>query len=218
MPAATRPPPWQCGHHRAGVPRARNPWCAPRSTPVDGTRGDRVCADCSPRGLSPGGQTRAAPSNPCRTTPASSASGAGITAPGADRGDGATWGSRAGRSDEGSGATPKDRDSRQPRKRLERAVPSQESGRFETPEPQDNRIQEGQQHLGNGVGVIALREPHPVVEALSQPQAVKEAMQQKHATIPRQVVPGECDADVLGTTTMAQLSPLKCAKIAALIT
>src|SRR6516225_974438 len=141
MPAATRPPPWQCGHHRAGVPRARNPWCAPRSTPVDGTRGDRVCADCSPRGLSPGGQTRAAPSNPCRTTPASSASGAGITAPGADRGDGATWGSRAGRSDEGSGATPKDRDS-------------------------------------------------------PQPQAVKEAMQQKHATIPRQVVPGECDADV----------------------
>ena len=56
------------------------------------------------------------------------------------------------------------------------------------------------------------------MEALPQPQAVKEAMQQKHATIPRQVVPGECDADVLGTTTMAQLSPLKCAKIAALIT
>jgi hypothetical protein len=48
------------------------------------------------------------------------------------------------------------------------------------------------------------------MEALSQSQAVKEALQEKHATIPRQVVAGKRNADVLGTTTMAQLALQKC--------
>ena len=91
----------------------------------------------------------------------------------------------------------------QPDERLEDAVPAQQLGRFETPQAEDDWIQERQQHFRDGVTIVALRESHSIAKALAQAQPVEESMEQKHPTIPSQAVACERDSNVREPATMA---------------
>ena len=53
---------------------------------------------------------------------------------------------------------------RQSREKLEDAVGAQQVGRLYSSQPQENRIEQGQQHLGDAVSIVALREVHVVVK------------------------------------------------------
>jgi len=88
--------------------------------------------------------------------------------------------------------------------RLEDPISAQQLGRIETPEPQDDRIQQRQQHLRNAVGIVALGKAHAVAEVLTQSKASEEVMEQEHATKPCQVISREQDAHASGAPTVTQ--------------
>lgn len=93
--------------------------------------------------------------------------------------------------------------SRQPGQGLEDPVVAQQLSRLDAAQPKDDRIQQSEQHLRNTVGVVALRETYLSVEVLAQMQPVKETLEEKDASVSRQMIAGEGDPDVLGTAPVA---------------
>lgn len=91
---------------------------------------------------------------------------------------------------------------RQPRECLEDPIVAEQLGRLDAFQPEDDRVQQGEQHLGDAVRVVSLREPHLGVEALTHMQVVEEAVEEKNTTIPRQVIAGKGDANVPGASPM----------------
>ena len=84
---------------------------------------------------------------------------------------------------------------RQPCERLEDAVALQQLGGLDPSQPQDDWVEQREQHLGNRISVVALGKANLLVETLAQMQALEKAVEQKHAAIPRQMVAGERNPD-----------------------
>jgi hypothetical protein len=91
---------------------------------------------------------------------------------------------------------------RQPGECLKHPVVAKQLGRLDPPQPKDDRVQQGEQHLGDAIRVVTLSEPHLRVEALTQVQMVKETVEEKDATIPRQMIASEGHANTSGATPM----------------
>ena len=98
---------------------------------------------------------------------------------------------------------------RQPREGLEGTVSAQQPSRFETSKPQDNRVQQREQHLRDAVRIIALPESHLGVEALAQTEPMEEAVQQKDATVPGQMIAREGHTDTSEAPPMPHAAPQK---------
>jgi hypothetical protein len=105
---------------------------------------------------------------------------------------------------------------RQTRKCLEDTISTQQLGRLDPAQSQDDGIQQSKKHLGSGVGIVALGETN-VLEVPTHTQSLEEAVDQVDATEPREVVACEHDTDVSGATAMAQM-PLPSKKWSAAIT
>src|SRR5206468_2540737 len=93
---------------------------------------------------------------------------------------------------------------RQAGERLKHAIVLQQLRCLDPLEPQDDRIQQRQQHLGAAVGVVALWEPDLVGQSLPQPQSLEEEVKEKGPSKPRQVVAGKGDTESSEPSAMAQ--------------
>jgi hypothetical protein len=89
-------------------------------------------------------------------------------------------------------------------KHLEHAILTQQFGRVEASQAEDDRIEERQQHLGDGVRVVALTKPHSIVEVLPQLQSLKEQMEEKNAAVLSQVRASIVDTHIPRPASMAQ--------------
>jgi hypothetical protein len=76
--------------------------------------------------------------------------------------------------------------------------------RLDPLEPQDNWIEQRQQHLGAAVGVVALWETDLVSQPLPQSQSLEEEVKEKGASKPRQMVAGKGDPEPSEPSAMAQ--------------
>lgn len=81
---------------------------------------------------------------------------------------------------------------------LEHTVLAEQLGRLDPLEPEDDRVQQGQEHLAHTVPIVALRNPEICRHRPLEPDARQEPMYPVDAAVVRQVLRAEVHAQVSG--------------------
>jgi hypothetical protein len=81
---------------------------------------------------------------------------------------------------------------------LEHAVLAEQLRRLDPLEPEDDRVQQGHEHLAHTVPIVALRNPEICRNRPLEPDASQEPMYQVDAAVVRQILGAEVHAQLSG--------------------